>query len=222
MSERLLFDCLFEFPTGFKLQTQFSSTSNILALTGPSGSGKTTILNLIAGLYQPQCGTITLGNTVFTSTRDKIFVPPHKRGIGVLFQDHRLFPHMNCYSNLLFGRHHQKMTSSSLEEVVEELELQSFLRRFPRELSGGQRQRVALGRALLSNPSLLLLDEPMTSIEPQLQEKISRFIKKFVAEKEVTTLLVSHTNDLVTRLADEVFAIDAPSPTHANSISSSR
>lgn len=207
MPDQLVFDCFFEFPTGFKLETQFSSASNILALTGPSGSGKTTILNLIAGLYQPQRGTITLGNTVFTSTRDKIFVPPHKRGIGFLFQDHRLFPHMNCYANLLFGRRRKKMSSYNPTEVVEELELQSLLQRFPHELSGGQRQRVALGRALLSNPSLLLLDEPMTSIEPQLQEKIARFIKKFVNEKEVTTLLVSHTNDLVTQLADEVFRI---------------
>ena len=151
---------------GFSLEATFAApTPGVIALFGRSGSGKTTLVNIISGLAAPDAGDIRLGDDVLIDTHAAIAVPVEHRRIGYVFQDSRLFPHLTVTGNLRYGEKRARAAPRVIgfDEVVTLLGLAQLLQRRPRELSGGERQRVALGRALLSQPRLLLLDEPLAS-----------------------------------------------------------
>ena len=143
----------------FQLKAQFEAPSGVTAIFGPSGSGKTSIVNAVAGLLRPDNGRIAVGGDVLFDSADRVNLPPHKRRIGYVFQDARLFPHMTVLRNLRYGGQHDEA------QVIAVLGLSDLLQRMPAGLSSGERQRVALGRALMCNPRLLLMDEPLAALD---------------------------------------------------------
>ena len=187
---------------------EFQTSARLLAVSGPSGSGKTTLVNMIAGLIKPDRGMIRInGKTVFDSSKH-INIPVHKRGIGYVFQDGRLFPHLNVRNNLLYGKWFTpKKTNVEFDTVVNLLGLQSLLSRGTAQLSGGERQRVAIGRALLSAPELLLMDEPLASLDQARKNEILPFIERLRDDVKIPIVYVSHNAKEIQRLADEVLMI---------------
>lgn len=181
---------------------------HLTALFGPSGSGKTTVLSLIAGLLKPDRGHICVTGQVVTDTKAGVFLKPERRSVGLLFQDHCLFPHLRVHANLAYGARRRAGDRISMDRVVKSLELKDLLDRYPRSLSGGEQQRVALARAIVSAPKILLLDEPLTSVEASLRERIASFIERVVHEFQIPTLLVSHNRNLVDRLTNRVLTIE--------------
>ena len=201
----LRFDCSHQYGSGFQLDFKFESDARVTAVCGPSGSGKTTVLALIAGLLKPKRGRIELDDLVLTDIAGGVFQKPENRNVGLLFQDHCLFPHLDVRSNLAYGRKRQSNQSQNEfneANVIETLELEEILDRYPSAISGGQLQRVALGRAILACPKLLLLDEPLTAVEPELRDRITDFIENAINRFKIPTILVSHNEALVDRLAD--------------------
>ncbi len=208
MSSVISLNCRYEYPGGFELAAAFEMGAGITALFGPSGSGKTTILSLIAGLLHPSEGTIRIANQTVTDTKKKVLVPPEQRRVGFLFQDHALFPHLRVKRNIEYGARRRSSEAIPLKSLIETLELRDLLQRYPGSLSGGQQQRVALARALASGPSVLLLDEPLTSVEADLRDRIADFIEQVVNEHRIPVLLVSHNRPFVDRLASRVIEIE--------------
>lgn len=207
----LIFDCRFNYPGGFLLAAKFAATGKVTALFGPSGAGKSTILSLIAGLLRPLEGRIELAGQVFVDTAAGRFLPPEERQIGVVFQDRRLFPHLSVRKNLVFGaprRTGRPASGPDFERVVQLLDIGELLHRLPSTLSGGQQQRVAIGRALLRQPRLLLMDEPVAGLEEGLKDRILGYVERVVDEWRVPTLFVSHDQSDVRRLADQVIVVD--------------
>ena len=195
----------------FSLDAEFNiDRPGITALFGPSGAGKTTIINAVAGLLKPQTGRVAINGRVVLDTGAGVFVPIRKRRVGYVFQDFRLFPHMTVERNLLFGwrRSLAPADQTQISHVIDLLGLSALLSRSPRNLSGGERQRVALGRALLSTPELLLLDEPMAAIDPARRAEIFPYLERLKTEQRVPMLYVSHAIEEVARLADELVLID--------------
>jgi molybdate transport system ATP-binding protein len=203
------FDCRLSYPSGFKLDAVFDVPSGVTGLFGPSGSGKSTILGLIAGTLHPDSGTICVGEHTLVDTRAKVCLPPEQRHVGVVFQDHLLFPHLNVRRNLLFGHRRRGSRAIGLARVVEILEIGDLLDRWPDSLSGGQRQRVSLGRALLRGPDLLLMDEPLTALDAGLKDRILTYLERAIAEWHVPTIIVSHDQGDVRRLADNVVMLES-------------
>jgi molybdate transport system ATP-binding protein len=189
------------------LDQQFEFNESVTAIVGPSGSGKTTILNLISGVLQPDEGFIQLKDTILFDSKHGINVPMERRRIGYVFQESSLFPHMTIDRNLRFGLRFAKLQKSSMESVVQVLGLESVLKRYPSSLSGGQKQRVALGRALLSSPDLLLLDEPLNAIDKDQRAELFAFVKQLVELYEIPTIFVSHDEASVAQLAKSTHAI---------------
>lgn len=208
MESSLTFNCRHRYPSGFTLDASFETGGKVTALFGPSGSGKSTIVSLIAGLLKPQHGLIELGPDVLTDTESRVFWPPERRRVGLLFQDYCLFPHLRVRANITYGMHRRGGQGIPLERVVKTLELENLLNRRPKSLSGGEQQRVALARAIVAAPRLLLLDEPLTAVEATLRDRISSFIERVVQELEIPTLLVSHNRSLVDRLATRVIFLE--------------
>jgi molybdate transport system ATP-binding protein len=202
----LAIDCYLRYPEGFELELALEAGDGITALFGPSGAGKTTALGLIAGILRPERGTLRLSGRTLVDTQAKIFVPPERRRIGMVFQDGRLFPHLSVLQNLEFGRR-AKASAITLPRVVEILELGHLVDGSPERLSGGERQRVALGRALLSSPELLLMDEPVSALDEPLKRRVLDDLARVVAEWHVPTLFVSHDSADVRRLADRIVLI---------------
>lgn len=188
----------------FNISLKFRSSAHLLAVGGPSGSGKTTLVNMISGLITPHSGMIRInGATVFDSDK-KINIPVHKRRIGYVFQDGRLFPHLNVRSNLVYGKWFTRQDSAiEFETVVKFLGLESLLSRGTAQLSGGERQRVAIGRALLSAPELLLMDEPLASLDQARKNDILPYIERLRDEIKIPIVYVSHNAQEIHRLADE-------------------
>ena len=203
----LLFDCRHRYADGFRLDARFAIDGSVTALFGPSGSGKTTILSLIAGLLRPTSGTIRFAGRTFVDVEKGIFVPPERRGVGILFQERRLFPHLAVGRNIAYGAR-RRPGGIPIERAVAALEIGDLLDRYPRTLSGGQQQRVALARAIASNPDLLLLDEPLTGVEAPLRDRIAEFLERAIAEIAIPTLLVTHHRELVDRLASRTIRIE--------------
>lgn len=200
-----------EFPH-FALEAQFAiAEGGVTALFGPSGAGKTSIVAALAGLLRPREGRIAVSGKVVLDTAAGIFVPPHARRIGAVFQDARLFPHMNVENNLRFGwrRAPNPADKNEIDRVIALLGLEALLARKPAKLSGGEKGRVALGRALLSSPELLLLDEPLASLDAARKAEILPYLEKLRDEARVPMLYVSHSLDEVTRLADDVILLKA-------------
>ncbi len=179
----------------------------ILAVHGPSGSGKTTLINLIAGLQRPDGGRIVVDGRVLFDSAERINVRPEARRVGYVFQDYRLFPHMSVASNLGYGRHSGR-SRVDFDEVVDLLDIRGLLRRRPRSLSGGESQRVAIGRALLSGPSLLLMDEPLASIDPERKAEILPFIRRLRDTFALPIVYVSHAAEEIAQIADRSIRIE--------------
>lgn len=196
----------------FDLAIAFSGGERIIALFGPSGSGKTTVLHLIAGLERGGTGRIAFGGEVFLDTAAGVFVPSHKRRAGLVFQDAQLFPHMSVKQNLWFGHAFAPKTGQQPvppEAVIETLGIAPLLGRRPLSLSGGEKQRVALARALIASPRLLLMDEPLSSLDDARKEEILTLIERVRDEFSVPILYVSHARSEVERLADKVVRLEA-------------
>jgi molybdate transport system ATP-binding protein len=190
---------------GFALEAKFEAGAGITAIFGPSGSGKSTLLHLIAGLLRPGHGHIAIDGTPVVDTARGRFVPPHRRGIGYVFQDGLLFPHLSVRRNLAYGQRGE----GSFEKIVALLDLAELLDRRPSMLSGGERQRVAIGRALLSDPRLLLMDEPLASLDIARKGELLAYIEALPKALGIPILYVSHAIEEVARLADWVMPMEA-------------
>lgn len=190
----------------FTLNLQATLDAPITGLYGPSGSGKTTLLHLIAGLLRPDRGCIRLDDNTLTDTQHGIHRAPEARHIGIVFQDGRLFPHMTVAQNLRFGMPTSHPTQR-LKHVADLLEITRHLNRLPRELSGGERQRVALGRALLSHPRLLLLDEPFSAVDVALRQQILPFLRRIHEEYQIPMILISHDLPDILQLTDNLLLL---------------
>ncbi|MBI3514568.1 MAG: molybdenum ABC transporter ATP-binding protein, partial [Proteobacteria bacterium] len=190
----------------FALEAQFASGPGLTALFGRSGAGKTSVVNAIAGLVRPDQGRIVVDGTELVDTSRGVFVPKHRRRIGYVFQEDRLFPHLTVRHNLLFGRWFTPRAErrGSLADVVALLGLEPLLDRRPRALSGGEKQRVAIGRALLANPRLLLMDEPLASLDAQRKDEILPYIERLRDESKIPIVYVSHSVAEVARLATTI------------------
>ncbi len=192
----------------FSIAATFSSDARIIALFGKSGSGKTTIVNAIAGLVQPDRGTISIdGERLFDSAHG-VNRSIESRGIGYVFQEGLLFPHLNVKQNLLYGAKRNGSAALPLAQVVELLGIDSLLSRDAPSLSGGEKQRVAIGRALLSNPRVILMDEPLASLDVARRSEILRLIERVRDELKVRIVYVSHSIGEVSRLADDVVVLN--------------
>lgn len=190
----------------FVLDVEFAlARPGVAALFGPSGAGKTTIANAIAGLLHAKEGRIVIDGEVVFDAQAGILVPPRLRRIGYVFQDARLFPHMSVENNLRFGWRRAATRADTFDEIVELLGLSALLARMPRGLSGGEKSRVALGRALLSSPRLLILDEPLAALDAARKEEILPWLEKL--RDRVPMIYVTHTLDEVARLADTVLVV---------------
>lgn len=193
----------------FALAAKFESKAAVTALFGPSGAGKSSIINAIAGLLKPARGRIAVAGRTFYDSERQIDLPAHKRGVRVVFQESRLFPHLSVRQNLLYGFWFTgRKSSPSLDEVVALLGIGHLLARKPRTLSGGERQRVAIGRALLANPVALLLDEPLASLDEARKDEILPYLERLVAQTKIPILYVSHVREEIERLADLVVHLD--------------
>ena len=193
----------------FELRCSATFGHGITAVFGPSGSGKTTLLNCVAGLAKPDDGEIeVLGQTVYSSSR-KVGIPPERRGVGYVFQDSALFPHLSVRDNIRYGH---RLTPEarrvvSVERIVDLLQLQNLMDRGVSDLSGGERQRVALARALAASPRLLLLDEPISSLDLAFRGLILRYLRQVRDELGIPMVYVSHSISEVMAIADDVLVL---------------
>lgn len=194
----------------FHLSAEFNAKDGLTALFGPSGAGKTLLAQMLAGLVTPDEGHIEIaGRTLFSSAKG-INVPAHQRHIGFVFQEHRLFPHFSVHGNLTYGsgRRAGETAPVSFDKVVDILGLTALLERKPASLSGGERQRVAIGRAILSNPKILVMDEPLSSLDDARKAEILPLIEDLKSEFNLTTLYISHSIEEIARLADTLLLLD--------------
>jgi len=194
----------------FQLDAAFEGDAGVVALFGRSGAGKSVTIALIAGLLRPDRGTIVVDGRVLVDTEKSIFVPKHMRRIGVVYQDARLFPHLTVRQNLMFGRWFAGKAEQEVDfgAVVETLGIGHLLSRRPGRLSGGERQRVAIGRALLSSPRLLLMDEPLAALDDARKREVLSLIERLRDAFKVPIVYVSHAVDEVARLASRVVVLD--------------
>lgn len=187
---------------GFVLQADEQVEARSLGLFGPSGSGKTTLLEAIAGLRRPDEGEIALDGRLLFSSAARVDIPIHRRHVGYVPQDLALFPHMSVRRNIMYGSGRGRPIS--LDRVLSVLELEQLLGRTVRDLSGGERQRVAVARALMSAPDLLLLDEPLASVDAPLRRRIVPYLQRVRDELQVPMIYVSHDEGEVRAISDWV------------------
>lgn len=195
----------------FILEAAFTAGPGLTALFGRSGSGKTTLIDLIAGLARPDRGRIIADGTALVDTDAGLFLPPHRRRIGVVFQDARLFPHLSVRTNLAYGRvfARHRADPTQIDAVIGMLGIGHLLDRRPAGLSGGERQRVAVGRALLARPRVLLMDEPLAALDDARKAEILPYIERLRDEAGVPIVYVSHAVSEVARLATTVVVLDS-------------
>ncbi|SHI43094.1 molybdate transport system ATP-binding protein [Roseomonas rosea] len=197
---------------GFALEARFAAPMpGVTAVFGPSGCGKSTLLSAVAGLLRPEEGRVVLDGTVLLDTEARLVLPPERRRCGVVFQDARLFPHLSVETNLRYGlrRAPRGAEGPALEEVVALLGIGHLLHRRPAALSGGERQRVALGRALLSRPRLMLMDEPLAALDAPRRAEVLPYLARVRDRLRLPILLVTHALDEVDRLADHLVLMEA-------------
>jgi molybdate transport system ATP-binding protein len=194
----------------FTLDLSFETRARVVALFGPSGSGKSTLLDVIAGLTQPDHGRVAIDGRVLTDTATGIRVPVHRRRIGYVFQDARLFPHLSVARNLRYGRWFSPKAQryGGFDETVDLLGIRPLLDRRPATLSGGEKQRVAIGRAILASPRLLLMDEPLASLDAARKAETLPYIERLRDELSIPIVYVSHSREEVERLTGEIIHID--------------
>jgi molybdate transport system ATP-binding protein len=193
----------------FSLDAEFTTAGGVTAIFGRSGSGKTTLINIIAGLVRPEYGRVVLDKEVLLDTNRGTDMPTYRRRIGYVFQEGRLFPHLTVRQNLLYGRWFaaDKAGQESFDAVVEMLALGALLKRGTAKLSGGEKQRVAIGRALLASPRLLLMDEPLSSLDHQRKLEVVPYLERLRDQANVPIIYVSHSVPEVARLATTVVLI---------------
>ena len=189
---------------------QVFEDKEFVTLLGPSGCGKTTMLRMLAGFEKPTSGTITIDDKVVSS--DKTFVPPEKRDIGMVFQSYAVWPHMTVFDNIAYPLKIKKMPKEEIkkkvEEIMEVVHLSQYADRIPSQLSGGQQQRVALGRALVAEPNLLLLDEPAAGMNPEETFALLDLIKEIRDKFNLTVLIIEHHMDLIMNLCDRIYVLN--------------
>jgi molybdate transport system ATP-binding protein len=190
----------------FSIEAAFTSEGRVTGLFGASGAGKTSLINMIAGLLRPDRGVIALDGETLDDTAPGVHVPPHRRRIGYVFQDARLLPHLNVRQNLDYGRRMNRLADDPAQRkrVTDLLDVGNLLDRRPGQLSGGERQRVALGRALLSKPRLLLLDEPLGSLDEERKVEILPYFVRLRDEAGVPMVYVSHDAGEMRQLATSI------------------
>lgn len=197
---------------GLALDVAFETKGGVTALIGPSGAGKTTVANAVAGLLRPTRARIRVAETVLADTEAGLWQSPAQRRVGYVFQEARLFPHLSVRDNLLYGaRRRGRMADAraELDDVLAMLGIEALLARRPGALSGGERQRVAIGRALLSGPRLLVLDEPLAALDPARKAEILPFLERLRDRAALPILYVTHAMDEVARLARDVVVLEA-------------
>lgn len=194
----------------FALDAAFTSEGGVTALFGRSGSGKTSILRIIAGLERPDDGKVVIDGKVLVDTSRNIFVPKHRRRFGYVFQETRLFPHLSVRQNLSYGRWFAPAAgrTGNLDDVTSLLGIGALMDRRPGNLSGGEKQRVAIGRALLSSPRMLLMDEPLAALDEERKQEILPYLERLRDRMKIPIVYVSHSVSEVARLADRVIVID--------------
>ncbi|MDR3348585.1 MAG: ABC transporter ATP-binding protein [Acidaminococcales bacterium] len=184
------------------------SDGEFVSILGPSGCGKTTVLRMIAGFERASGGDIYLGDKLVSSAGSRVFLPPEKRGIGMVFQSYAVWPHMTVFDNVAYPLKIQKKSKEEIrrrtEEVIELVHLAPYISRYPHQLSGGQQQRVALGRALAGKPALLLLDEPLSNLDAKLRESMRFEIKSLQEKTGVTVIYVTHDQAEAMAMSDRI------------------
>ncbi len=188
---------------GLTLRVEAEVKGGLTAVFGPSGAGKTTVLNIVAGLIRPDAGRVCVNGRVLVDTGAGVFLPPAKRRVAVVFQEARLFPHLSVERNLLYGA----KSRDGLADMVDLLGLGALMARAPATLSGGEAQRVALGRALLSDPELLLMDEPLSALDRARKQELMPYFERLRDEARLPILYVSHDVEEVAQLADQVMLL---------------
>jgi molybdate transport system ATP-binding protein len=190
----------------FSLQATFASEGRVTGLFGASGAGKTSLINMIAGLLRPDRGTIAIDTETLDDTAAGVHVPPHRRRIGYVFQDARLFPHLDVGANLDYGRRMNRLAddTAARARITDLLDIGGLLSRRPGQLSGGERQRIALGRALLARPRLLLLDEPLGSLDEKRKVEILPYLVRLRDEAGIPMVYVSHDAGEMRQLATQI------------------
>ncbi len=190
----------------FSLEASFTSEGRVTGLFGASGAGKTSLINMIAGLLKPDRGIIALDGETLDDTAKRVHIPPYRRRIGYVFQDARLFPHLDIGQNLDYGRRMNRLAEDPAQRkrITELLNIGHLMDRRPGKLSGGERQRVALGRALLSKPRLLLLDEPLGSLDEGRKVEILPYLVRLRDEANVPMVYVSHDAAELRQLATQI------------------
>ncbi|WP_291856669.1 molybdenum ABC transporter ATP-binding protein [Marinilabilia sp.] len=208
MQNKLKINISFSHP-GFSLTINETFEPGITGIFGPSGSGKTTLLQCISGFETPHKGFIQCNSKMLFSSEKKENIPSHKRRVGYVFQEGRLFPHLSVRKNLLYGNSFQKThhTSKQLELVISTLNIAHLIEKYPGHLSGGERQRVALGRALLASPEILLLDEPFSALDQSLRQQIIPYISKVAGFLNIPVLIVSHDLPDIIKLTNRLCLI---------------
>lgn len=191
------------------LEVNHQFSEGITGLFGPSGSGKTTLLNLIAGFLKPSHGKITFNDQVLFNSASKIDLPPSLRRIGTVFQDGRLFPHLSVERNIKYGYELLDVSQRRIQpdDVINLLEMKTIIKKYPNQLSGGERQRAALARALLMSPNLLLLDEPLASLDLRLKRQILPYLTKVKEEINIPMIYVSHDIDEIDFLTNNILRV---------------
>ncbi len=192
------------------IRVNFSVKGNgILALYGPSGSGKTSVINMLAGLLKPSSGKIIFNGEWIYNSYLKIDIPSEKRRFGYVFQEGRLFPHFSVRTNLNYGRKLVRNDRRKIcfDEVIHLLRIEKLLHRFPGKLSGGEKQRVAIGRALLMSPNLLLMDEPLASLDLKMKQELLPFISEISKTMSVPIIYVSHSLEEIRQLTDDILIV---------------
>jgi molybdate transport system ATP-binding protein len=194
----------------FKINIKYACEHiGITALSGHSGAGKTSIINMISGLGNPDKGHIIINNKCVYDSNKKINISPEKRRFGYVFQEARLFPHLSAMSNLTYGMKliPIKERYIDIDHVIELLDISRVLKRRPAKLSGGEKQRVAIGRALLTSPYLLLMDEPLASLDQSRKHEVLPFIKKLSTELSIPVLYVSHNMEEISAIAEKILVL---------------
>lgn len=194
----------------FALDVDLESDAGLLAFFGPSGSGKTSIVRAVAGLIKPAEIVVRIGERVLADSATGLFLPPHQRRIGYVFQEGRLFPHLSVRGNLVYGRAFTPAgrRRADFDDIVDLLGIGHLLDKRPAQLSGGEKSRVAIGRALLSSPDLLIMDEPLAALDHARKAEILPYLEGIKAERRVPILYVSHSKGEVRRLADQVALVN--------------